>query len=66
MATEIPKEFTIDVTDLHPGQSIKIEDMNVEVEMVLYPNAGHGINAPKQFSNLFKRWIDWYKKYLQD
>ncbi len=30
LATEIPKEFTTDVTDLHTGQSIRIEDMNFE------------------------------------
>ncbi len=28
--SKIPKEFTIDVADLHPGHSIKIEDMEVE------------------------------------
>ncbi len=41
-------------------------DIGTDVEMVLYPSAGHGINAPKQFTNVFKRWIDWYKKYLKD
>ena len=41
-------------------------DLGVDVEMVLYPNAGHGINAPKQFTNVFKRWADWYKKYLKN
>jgi len=30
LVSKIPKEFKIDVTDLHSGHSIKIEDMEVE------------------------------------
>lgn len=30
LATEIPKEFSLDVTNLHTGQSIRIEELNVE------------------------------------
>jgi large subunit ribosomal protein L25 len=30
LATKIPKEFKIDITDLHAGHSIKIEDIEVE------------------------------------
>lgn len=39
-------------------------DMNIEVKMVLYPDANHGIRAPKQFVNVFDRWVNWYKEHL--
>ena len=41
-------------------------DAGIDVEMVLYPDAGHSITAPKQRKNVFKRWIEWYKKYLNE
>ncbi len=41
-------------------------DKGIDVEMVLYPDAGHRITAPKQRNNIFKRWVEWYKKYLNE
>ena len=41
-------------------------DIGIDVEMVLYPDAGHRITAPKQRKNVFKRWVEWYKKYLNE
>jgi dipeptidyl aminopeptidase/acylaminoacyl peptidase len=41
-------------------------DNGIEVEMVLYPGAGHSITAPKQRKNVFERWVDWYRKYLNE
>ncbi len=41
-----------------------LEDLGVEVEMVLYPDAKHSITAPNQRVDVFKRWVEWYKKYL--
>ncbi len=41
-------------------------DLGVDVEMILYPNARHGIRAPKQFADVFTRWNNWYKKYLSN
>jgi dipeptidyl aminopeptidase/acylaminoacyl peptidase len=38
-------------------------DLGVEVQMVLYPGAGHGISAPKQFVNVMTRWVEWYKRF---
>ena len=32
-------------------------DKGIDVEMVLYPDAGHSITAPKQRKNVFKRWV---------
>lgn len=40
-------------------------DLNIEVELVLYPEAEHGISSPKQYADVFSRWIEWYKRYLQ-
>jgi dipeptidyl aminopeptidase/acylaminoacyl peptidase len=40
-------------------------DLGTEVEMVLYPGAGHGIRAPKQYVDVFNRWIGWYREYLK-
>jgi len=41
-----------------------LEDIGVEVEMVLYPDARHSITPPKQRVDVFKRWVEWYEKYL--
>ena len=40
-------------------------DLGVEVEMVLYPDASHGIEAPKQFADVFNRWVEWYNRFLE-
>jgi dipeptidyl aminopeptidase/acylaminoacyl peptidase len=42
-----------------------LTDLGVEVQMVLYPDAGHGISAPKQFVNVMTRWVEWYKKFIK-
>ncbi len=41
-----------------------LTDLGVEVQMVLYPGAGHGISAPKQFANVTTRWVEWYKRFI--
>jgi len=41
-----------------------LEDIGVEVEMVLYPNSKHSITPPKQREDVFRRWVEWYEKYL--
>jgi dipeptidyl aminopeptidase/acylaminoacyl peptidase len=41
-----------------------LRDVGVEVELVLYPDAGHGISAPKQFADVMDRWLDWYQSHL--
>lgn len=41
-----------------------LTDLGVEVQMVLYPGAGHGISAPKQFADLVTRWVGWYKRFI--
>ncbi len=42
-----------------------LTDLGVEVQMVLYPGAGHGISAPKQFADVTTRWVEWYKKFIE-
>jgi len=42
-----------------------LTDLGVEVQMVLYPGAGHGISAPKQFVNVMSRWVEWYKRFIK-
>ncbi len=41
-----------------------LTDLSVEVQMVLYPGAGHGISAPKQFADVTTRWVQWYKRFI--
>jgi dipeptidyl aminopeptidase/acylaminoacyl peptidase len=43
-----------------------LNDVGVEVEFVLYPDAGHGISAPKQFFDVMTRWVDWYHRHLSE
>jgi dipeptidyl aminopeptidase/acylaminoacyl peptidase len=43
-----------------------LNDLGVEVQMVLYPGAGHGISAPKQFVNVMSRWVEWYKRFIKE
>jgi dipeptidyl aminopeptidase/acylaminoacyl peptidase len=41
-----------------------LTDLGVEVQMVLYPGAGHGISGPKQFADVTTRWVAWYKRFV--
>jgi dipeptidyl aminopeptidase/acylaminoacyl peptidase len=43
-----------------------LNDIGVEVQMVLYPAAGHGISSPKQFADVMTRWVNWYKRFLEE
>ena len=40
-------------------------DRAQDVELVLYPDAEHSITSPKQHRDVMRRWIAWYKKYLE-
>lgn len=42
-----------------------LTDLGVEVQMVLYPSAGHGISEPKQFVDVMIRWVNWYKRFIK-
>jgi dipeptidyl aminopeptidase/acylaminoacyl peptidase len=41
-----------------------LKELGVEVRLVLYPNAGHGISNPHQFRDVLRRWLDWYETHL--
>ncbi|HSN53662.1 MAG TPA: S9 family peptidase [Candidatus Sulfomarinibacteraceae bacterium] len=43
-----------------------LRDRGVEVRLVLYPDAGHGISDPHQLRDLLTRWRDWYASHLAD
>ncbi len=36
-----------------------MKDANKEVEMMLYPRAGHSIGNPVQFKSVLKNWLKW-------
>jgi dipeptidyl aminopeptidase/acylaminoacyl peptidase len=42
-----------------------LTDLGVEVQMVLYPDAGHGISEPNQYVNVMTRWVEWYQRFIQ-
>lgn len=35
-----------------------MKDANKEVEMMIYPGAGHGINNPVQFKSVLNNWLN--------
>jgi len=41
-----------------------LHDVGADVEFVLYPDAGHGISAPKQYADVMIRWVNWYNRHL--
>lgn len=41
-----------------------LKELGVEVRLVLYPKAGHGISDPRQFRDVLTRWLDWYDTHL--
>jgi len=43
-----------------------LTDIGTEVQMVLYPGAGHGISAPKQYADVMTRWVDWYNRFIKE
>jgi dipeptidyl aminopeptidase/acylaminoacyl peptidase len=41
-----------------------LTDAGVQVRFVLYPDADHGISAPKQYADVMTRWVEWYNQHL--
>ncbi|MDC6361321.1 MULTISPECIES: S9 family peptidase [Flavobacteriaceae] len=41
-----------------------MKDAKKEVEMILYPNAGHSIGNPVQFKSVLTNWLDWANQSL--
>lgn len=43
-----------------------MKDANKEVEMIIYPRAGHSISNPVQFKSVLTNWLDWANKYIEE
>ncbi len=42
-----------------------LNDAGAQVEMVLYPDIGHSFGSPDVYADVYRRWLDWYSKYLE-
>lgn len=41
-----------------------MKDADKEVEMIIYPRAGHNIGSPIQFKSVLNNWLDWANKNI--
>lgn len=41
-----------------------MKDANKEIEMILYPRAGHSISNPVQFKSVLTKWLNWADIHL--
>ncbi len=41
-----------------------MKDAQKEVEMIIYPRAGHSISDPVQFKSVLTNWLHWADKYI--
>lgn len=41
-----------------------MKDADKEVQMVIYPRAGHSIQNPIQFKSVLNNWLDWANKHI--
>jgi len=41
-----------------------MKDANKEVEMILYPGAGHNISNPVQFKSVLNKWLNWADSHI--
>lgn len=42
-----------------------MKDAHKEVEMIIYPKAGHNISNPIQFKSVLTNWLNWANKYIR-
>lgn len=42
-----------------------MKDANKEVEMILYPKAGHSISNPVQFKSVLTNWLNWADHHIE-
>lgn len=43
-----------------------MKDANKEVEMMLYPRAGHSIGNPVQFKSVLNNWLNWSDNHIEN
>jgi dipeptidyl aminopeptidase/acylaminoacyl peptidase len=41
-----------------------LRSLNVDAELVIYPNQHHGITTPSYKKDRLDRYLAWYEKYL--
>jgi dipeptidyl aminopeptidase/acylaminoacyl peptidase len=41
-----------------------LRDQGTPVELVVYPNEGHGFRSEEHLEDLGRRIVDWFAKYL--
>ncbi len=42
-----------------------MKDANKEVEMIIYPRAGHHISNPVQFKSVLSKWLNWADNHIE-
>jgi dipeptidyl aminopeptidase/acylaminoacyl peptidase len=42
-----------------------LKSLNVDTELVIYPNQYHGITTPSYKKDRLERYVAWYDKYLK-
>ncbi|MEM8507066.1 MAG: S9 family peptidase [Bacteroidota bacterium] len=42
-----------------------MKDAKKEVEMIIYPRAGHSISSPVQFKSVLTNWLNWADKHIE-
>ncbi len=43
-----------------------MKDADKEVEMIIYPRAGHSISNPVQFKSVFMNWLTWADEHIEE
>jgi len=42
-----------------------MKDANKDVEMIIYPRAGHNISNPIQFKSVLNKWLNWADNHIE-
>ena len=42
-----------------------LRSLNVDTQLVIYPNEFHGISRPSYVRDRYERYLAWYEKYLK-
>jgi dipeptidyl aminopeptidase/acylaminoacyl peptidase len=42
-----------------------LRSLNIETQLVIYPNEFHGISHPSYVRDRYERYLAWYEKYLK-
>jgi dipeptidyl aminopeptidase/acylaminoacyl peptidase len=42
-----------------------LRSLNIDTQLVIYPNEFHGISRPSYVRDRYERYLAWYEKYLK-